>query len=187
MAYCLRRLVNIAIMTVTYKLTRNPVLGTGIFLVYIKVAPRGTKTINMTGYYFNLLYPLIDKPTRVTDSSATLIDNIFTNELCHNLTCGILFNDISDHLPIFVLCEYNIKRNIVKEFQHIRKITEDTLASLSNELSQQSWDNVLNINDVNQAYDNFLYIFIDIFKKHCPLKRVSRKSYTSKNLGSPKV
>ena len=80
----------------------------------------------------------------------------------------------------FVLCEYNIKRNIVKEFQHIRKITEDTLASLSNELSQQSWDNVLNINDVNQAYDNFLYIFIDIFKKHCPLKRVSRKSYTSK-------
>ena len=46
-------------------------------------------------------YPLIDKPTRVTDSSATLIDNIFTNELCHNLTCGILFNDISDHLPIF--------------------------------------------------------------------------------------
>ena len=44
MAYCLRHLVNIAIMTVTYKLTRNPVLGTGIFLVYIKVAPRGTKT-----------------------------------------------------------------------------------------------------------------------------------------------
>ena len=28
MAYCLRHLVNIAIMTVTYKLTRNPILGT---------------------------------------------------------------------------------------------------------------------------------------------------------------
>ena len=78
------------------------------------------------------LYPLIDKFTRVTDSSATLIDNICTYELCHNLTCGILFNDISDHLPIFALCEYNIKRNIVKEFQHIRTITEDTLASFSN-------------------------------------------------------
>ena len=25
------------------------------------------------------------------------------------ITCGILFNDISDHLPIFALCEYNIK------------------------------------------------------------------------------
>ena len=54
MAYCLRHLVNIAIMTVMYKLTHNPVLGTGILFVYIKVAPRGTKTINMTGYYFNV-------------------------------------------------------------------------------------------------------------------------------------
>ena len=71
--------------------------------------------------------------TRVTDSSATLIDNICTNELRHNLTCGILFDDISDHLLTFAVCEYNIKRTIVKEFQHIRKITEDTLASLSNE------------------------------------------------------
>ena len=81
-------------------------------------------------------YPLNDNPARVTNSSATLIDNIFTNELCHSL-----FNAISDHLPIFALCEYNINRNIVKEFQHIRKIADDTLASYSNELNQQSWDN----------------------------------------------
>ena len=41
------------------------------------------------------LYPLIDKPTKITD--------IFTNELHFNLTSGIMFNDISDHLPIFAL------------------------------------------------------------------------------------
>ena len=126
------------------------------------------------------LYPLIDKPTRITDSSTTLIDNIFTNELRYNLTCGILFNDITDHLPIFALCEYNISRCNVNEFQYIRKINEDTLASFSDELSQQSWENVLNTNDVNQAYDSFLHIFIDIFNKHFPVKRVSRKSYINK-------
>ena len=43
------------------------------------------------------LYPLIDKPTRITDNSTTLIDNIFTNELRFNLTSGIMYNDISDH------------------------------------------------------------------------------------------
>ena len=43
------------------------------------------------------LHLLIDKPTRVTDSSTTLIDNIFTNELRFNLTSDIMFNDISDH------------------------------------------------------------------------------------------
>ena len=29
----------------------------------------------------NSLYPLISKPTRITSSTATLIDNIFTNNL----------------------------------------------------------------------------------------------------------
>ena len=36
--------------------------------------------------------------TRITYSSTTLMDNIFTNELRFNLTSGIIFNDISDHL-----------------------------------------------------------------------------------------
>ena len=48
------------------------------------------------------IYPLIDKPSRITDSSATLIDNIFTNELNSNITSGLLINDTSDHLPVFV-------------------------------------------------------------------------------------
>ena len=57
------------------------------------------------------LYPLVDKPTRITNVSATLIDNIFTNELRHHLTSGILINDINDLLPIFAIYEYKINRN----------------------------------------------------------------------------
>ena len=49
------------------------------------------------------LYPLIDKPTRITDHSATLIDNIFTNELDSKINSGLLISDISDHLPIFAV------------------------------------------------------------------------------------
>ena len=78
------------------------------------------------------MYPLIDKPTRITESSTILIDNIFTNEMRHNLTCGILFNDIRDHLPVFALCEYHIKINVKIEVQHIRMVNEDNLASLTN-------------------------------------------------------
>ena len=74
------------------------------------------------------LYPLIDKPTRITDSSTTLIDNIFTNELRFNLTSGIMFNYISDHLPMFTLCEYNVSRYNINEFQLIRNMNEDKMA-----------------------------------------------------------
>ena len=37
------------------------------------------------------------------------------------------------------------------------------MASFSNELSQQTWESVLKTDDVNQAYDSFLHIFMDIF------------------------
>ena len=63
------------------------------------------------------------------------------------------------------ICEYIIGRYNVKEFQFIRKMNEDTMVSFSNKLSQQTWESVLKISDVNQAYDSFLHIFMDIFNK----------------------
>ena len=54
--------------------------------------------------FSNGFIPLITRPTRVTQSTATLIDNIFTNQLAvlHNIFLqGIMLTDISDHYPIF--------------------------------------------------------------------------------------
>ena len=54
------------------------------------------KQLSSSGYML-----LITKPTRITKSTATLIDNIFTNNLSRTeQSSGILINDISDHLPI---------------------------------------------------------------------------------------
>ena len=53
---------------------------------------------------------LITKATRVTDKTETLIDNIFTNNLekINDSINGIVFSDISDHLPIIHLFNTNI-------------------------------------------------------------------------------
>ena len=40
------------------------------------------------------MFPLISKPSRITDVSATLIDNIFTNELTDTITSGLFKNVI---------------------------------------------------------------------------------------------
>ena len=45
--------------------------------------------------------PMITKPTRITAHSATLIDNIFTNNTTVSSKNGLIISDISDHLPIF--------------------------------------------------------------------------------------
>ena len=50
----------------------------------------------------NNILPIITKPTRLTDHTATLIDHIYTNCL-QNFTAGILTADVTDHIPILCL------------------------------------------------------------------------------------
>ena len=46
------------------------------------------------------LIPTITRPTRITNSTATLIDNIIVSQnLCRSYVSSILVNDTSDHLP----------------------------------------------------------------------------------------
>lgn len=62
-------------------------------------------------------YPVIDKPTRITEVSATLIDNIFTN--INSVTKStIIRTDISDHYPIVAICE-----NLRPSKSNVRNIT----------------------------------------------------------------
>ena len=61
---------------------------------------RGIKYFLDTMYEIGL-YPLIDRPTRISNQSFSLIDNIFTNVTNYNIT--ILINDITDHLPVFAI------------------------------------------------------------------------------------
>ena len=52
------------------------------------------------------LFPTITHPTRITKSSATLIDNIFVSTNLHkNSDSAILINDMSDHMPVFNIIE----------------------------------------------------------------------------------
>ena len=64
------------------------------------------------------LLPAITKPTRVTSHSATLIDNIFCNDIItnNNVLTGILYTDITDHFPIFYI-DYASKTNLYYEVQ----------------------------------------------------------------------
>ena len=48
--------------------------------------------------------PTITRPTRITHSTATLIDNIFvSNNLYWDFESSLILNDISDHLPVLTL------------------------------------------------------------------------------------
>ena len=62
------------------------------------------ETINfVNNLYANFSMPVICRPTRFTERSVTLIDNIITNDFDEDCVAGIMIVDISDHLPVFYI------------------------------------------------------------------------------------
>ena len=69
--------------------------------------------------------PLILKPTRITQHTATLIDNIFTNDIeaLESSSNGIIFSDFSDHLPIVRVRNYKSQKETIQKMNlFIREI-----------------------------------------------------------------
>ena len=100
------------------------------------------KTKEFINALFSLsIYPLIDRPSRITEYSATLIDNIFTNDLITDKLSGLIINDVSDHLPVFSI----IKNNINKSHGEKKCF----------KMNNHDWNIIYENNDVNLAYDCF--------------------------------
>lgn len=119
------------------------------------------------------LWPLIDKPSRITKESATLIDNIFTN-VYEQATSGLFLSDICDHLPIFVILHnLKVKCSVGVSERPCKLVTIRTpqrIEALKMDLTNHNWDEVY-VDDPNQGYDAFLFTFLELYNKHCPIKK----------------
>ena len=71
-----------------------------IDLLKIDIHANSENFLNITGFSFFL--PHILQPTRITDHSSTLIDNIFFNSVEHFTINGNIVYDLTDHLPNFI-------------------------------------------------------------------------------------
>ena len=90
------------------------------------------------------LIPTVTRPTRITNTSATLIDNIIVSQnLCGAYTSNILINDTSDHLP--TICVLNSLISAKKEPTIIK--SRDTrlrnLVSLKKQIQEHDWTHLL--------------------------------------------
>ena len=70
--------------------------------------------------YSKLLLPNISSPTRITSTSATLIDSIFTNDYDNTFTSGNLVTTLPDHLAqILIVAIQNTTKH--KEPQKVHR------------------------------------------------------------------
>lgn len=133
-------------------------------------------------------YPLISKPTRITNHSATLIDNIFTNELETNVKSGILITDISDHFGIFSISNSHSESLSKPSVKLKRKFSEHNISNFSKSLSECNWDSLQQSSSPEESYNSFISTFSLHFNNHFPLKQVKsspsqpRKAWMSSGL-----
>ena len=96
----------------------------------------------------NNLVCTIAHPTRVTATSATLIDHLWTNNGYHLLNNGIIYSDISDHFPIFSTFSYKPTSDPDHAIDiKYRKISDDKIENFKIDLLDVQWDLILNSNN----------------------------------------
>ena len=135
-----------------------------------------------TAEFLDTLYayatlPLINRPTRITQSSATAIDNIFTNDAnafengCH----GILVTDISDHFPVFHIGDSKIKNESMEKSICIRDFSYKNKMSFQRELGDIDWSEMYSQSDTQEAFSVFHKAFVRLYDKHFPGRKVELK------------
>ena len=125
--------------------------------------------------------PVISRPTRVTDHSATIIDHIFVNH-CHAVTnCGVITETMSDHLAVFATIMVDQNRLSCKLQQDdpseksSRAITEENIKNFENGINATDW-NFLNAYDsTDEKFNAFEAKYSELYDKNFPKKSKKKK------------
>ena len=109
------------------------------------------------------------KPTRISKSSATLIDNvIISDKLQSNYTRTILLSNLSDHLPSYV--EINEFYAGKKEATKIkkRKLNNENLNKIKEDIGSIEWESILSGMCASESFDIVHKKIMEIIDKIAP-------------------
>ena len=131
-----------------------------------------------TSMFLNLnvdrdLTPCITKLTRVTNKTATLINNILiSTKLQYNYMPFVITDDLSDHYPSLVILNNveKCKRDKVKITK--RRIDSASIELIKTEVDSVDWTCIDNM-DVNEAFKYFHTILLNSMDEHCPKREYS--------------
>ena len=102
------------------------------------------------------LIPTIMRPTRITKSSSTLIDNIYiSNQLNYKFDSCILLSDISDHMPTFTIIWQNKSKKIGPVEFKTCNLKENKTKQLVAEQEKINWSDRIQFNVPQSGRDQY--------------------------------
>ena len=130
----------------------------------------------------NCFQPHILQPTRITDHSATLIDNIFLSSLNEYFTIsGNIVYDLTDHLSNFLIINsFNNLPNKIKMYK--RDYSNFSETAFIQECQTVNWDETAPPDsDPSHMFDSLYTKLSEIIDAHIPIKQLSRRELKIKS------
>ena len=127
----------------------------------------------------NNMLPTITRPTRITNNSATLIDNIMVSQnLMTNTDSSIIVDDISDHLPSLVKLTDQLQKMNTTKVITSRNLNENNLTKIKDSLTTIDWSAVITEN-VDKSFDLFHNELLKTLDRHAPIvtRKLNNKNY----------
>ena len=118
----------------------------------------------------NNMLPTITRPTRITKTSATLINNLFISQhLQTNFKSGILLDDTSNHMPCYLILPDTTNHiKTLKEIQH-RNLSEKNKKKICECIKTVDWTVRLWSQDTDSAFNDFHNYLTSTIDKIAPV------------------
>jgi hypothetical protein len=175
MAKCLLCFINLTVIYFVILLTIEIIICGDINVDY-RVEKKKKKQLNNLLQSFNLT-SIITFPTRVHNKSITIIDNIFIDHSWFEEYSVIpISNGLSDHDTQLLTIRLKTCCDLGSNSITIRKFRNYYIPDFINKLSNESWDNVFNNDDINEMFNFFLNDYLRIFNSCFPLQTVKTKN-----------
>ena len=139
------------------------------------------KSSGVSKFLENLLshkfMPQINLPTRITEKTTTLIDNILINNNVLNCISGNITTSISDHLPQFIVLDSLLGTSTDEssfQFLH-RSFKNFNEENFSNDINQINWTFATENNDINLGFETLLRLIDKMLDKPAPVMKCISK------------
>jgi hypothetical protein len=118
------------------------------------------------------LEQVVKEPTRITDSTGTLLDVVMTDCVSRCRGVQVIHNPcLSDHATIIV--DLNIKKpKPVKQVRYKRKLGDISLERFTKDLAFISWHSVYSASDVDAKIEIFNTLLMLLFELHAPVTKI---------------
>ena len=144
-----------------------------------------TKFMNIVDLYS--LHQVINEPTRITISSSTMIDLIFTNTVDEIVCSGVSHVGSSDHSLVYAFRKLSTglstKGHATVTYRNFEHFDSECFR---NDICSQNWDDINNYDNPNEMWRVWKNIFYNVVDRHAPLRskrvRASKSPWVTKRL-----